>query len=48
MDKILEIKHIDLYQEIANVCPSQKDLKNMPTEEVVSKINLFTTKMALE
>jgi len=47
MDKILEIKQIDLYQEIANVCPSQKDLKNMPTDEVTMKINQITTKMAL-
>lgn len=42
MDKILEIKHIDLYQEIANVCPSQKDLKTMPVEEVALKINQYT------
>ena len=47
MDKILEIKKIDLYEEIANVCPSQKGLRNMPVEEVTLKINQMNAKMAL-
>lgn len=47
MDKIMEIKQLDLYQEIANVCPSQKNLKNMPTDEVVTRIHQFTAEMAL-
>lgn len=48
MNKILEVKQFDLYQEIAEVCPSQKNLKSMPTDEVIMKINQFTTRMALE
>ena len=48
LEKIQEIKHIDLYSEIATVCPSQKDLRTMSTEEVLTKINQFTAKMALE
>jgi hypothetical protein len=47
MEKINEVKHIDLYQEIANVCPMHRDLKNMSSEEVAIKINHYTSKMAL-
>jgi hypothetical protein len=47
IDKIMEIKNFDLYEEIANVCPSQKGLRNMPTDEVVTRINQFTAEMAL-
>jgi hypothetical protein len=48
MDKILEVKQFDLYEEIASVCPSQKNLKNMPTEEMNVKISQYTAKLALE
>jgi hypothetical protein len=47
MQKIIEIKQIDLYQEIADVCPMHRDLKNMSSEEVTMKINHYTSKMAL-
>ena len=32
MEKIKEIKQHDLYDEIAEVCPHQKDLRELNTE----------------
>jgi hypothetical protein len=36
-----------LYQQIADVCPMHRDLKNMSSEEVALKINHYTSKMTL-
>ena len=32
MEKIIEVKQMDIYQEIARVCPTHNDLKDLPPE----------------
>ena len=39
---------MDIYQEIARVCPSHNDLKNMPPEEINRKISHYSAKMSTE
>lgn len=50
MNKVIEIKQMDLYDEMASVCPN-KDLKLMRTfshEEVNQKIHDYSTQIALD
>ena len=49
MDKVLEVKQMDLYDEMATVCPN-KDLKMMRSlshEEVNQKIHHYSSQMAM-
>lgn len=49
MDKVLEVKQMDLYDEMAHVCPN-KDLKMMKSlshEEVNQKIHHYSSQIAL-
>ena len=43
MEKVLEIKQIDLYDEMANICPNKdiKLIKSYSHEEVSQKIQHY-------
>lgn len=43
MDRL--VTKIDIYEEIASVCPMQCDLKSMSTEEMTVKISQYNSKL---
>ena len=48
MNKVLEIKQMDLYEEMAHICPNQdlKLIKSYSQEEVNQKIQHYETQIA--
>ena len=43
----MEVRHLNLIDEISCVCPKQADLKTISSEEVLSRINEYNTKSSI-
>ncbi len=39
------MRNFDIYEEIASVCPTQADLRNLPMDESNSRIQSFNSKI---
>jgi hypothetical protein len=47
IEKIIPIKHYDIYDEIAKVCPDEKDIRTISSDEVAIRVNLYNSKLIL-
>ena len=49
MDKVLEVKQMDLYDEMAHVCPNKdlKMMKSLSNEEVNQKIHHYSSQISM-
>jgi hypothetical protein len=43
MDHLFESNRFDPYSEIASVCPTQAGLRNLSNDEVMSRIQLYSS-----
>lgn len=48
VEKILPIKPYDLYAEIARLCPEEKDIRSISSDEVAVRVGLYSSKLVLQ
>lgn len=41
------MKPYDLYEEIARVCPDEKDIRTISSDEIATRVSLYNSKLIL-
>lgn len=48
LERVVSVRPIDLYKQISRICPAERDICIISSEEVASRLSFYNTKLTLE